>query len=173
MEILVISDTHGRKDRIREVFDRLNFRPRAVLFLGDCLRDLSVLSDERYSGMDCYAVAGNNDGTMLFPADEPDVRTVCMGGCRIVMMHGHTFNVHYGASEAVRYAVKQGADVLLYGHTHKRCDYILSGEELGREKPLLVANPGSLGEPRDGKGAAFGVLTLRNGQPLFSHGELI
>ena len=39
MTLLVISDTHGREDRIRELL-RLHREAEAVLFLGDGLRDL-------------------------------------------------------------------------------------------------------------------------------------
>lgn len=172
MEILVISDTHGRHYAIEEVLSRLNFRPRAVLFLGDGHRDLSVLSAERYAGIEVYAVAGNCDGWSTLTCDEPEVRTLVLEGCRIVMMHGHTFGIKYGHGEAIRYAEDQGADVLLFGHTHVPCAYMISAEETASGKPLIVANPGSLGEPRDGRAASFGVLTVRKGQFLFSHGEL-
>ncbi len=149
---------------------QLNFRPRMVLFLGDGVRDLAPLLGD---GMDYYAVAGNCDGSTVFPVDEPLVRTVVAEGCRIVMMHGHTFGVKYGERDAIRYAVEQNADVLLYGHTHRPCVHTVCAEETGNGKPLIVANPGSLGEPRDGGRASFGVLTVRNGIYMFSHGELL
>lgn len=175
-DLLVISDTHGRSDTIRQTLSKLNFRPWAILFLGDGLRDLDVIAeDPRYEDLTVYSVAGNCDKFGFFPADAPDVRSVMVGELKILMMHGDTFGVKHGLGEARRYAAAQGADVLLYGHTHapfvetlSAGDYIGGGVTLS--KPLTVANPGSLGRPLFGHDRSFGVLTVRNGQILFSHG---
>jgi putative phosphoesterase len=45
-----------------------------------------------------------------------------------------------------------GCDVLIMGHTHYRMNAVVNG--------LLLLNPGSLGQPRDGKPAGLAVLTL-------------
>lgn len=178
MDVLVISDTHGKRYAIEQVLGQLNFRPSTVLFLGDGLRDLSVITgSDRYEDVSVFSVAGNCDGSILFPADEPEVRTVILGHCRVVMMHGHTFDVKWGLSEAIAYAAKKEADVLLYGHTHGPYEKTFPEGELLRDgtvlsKPLLVANPGSLGSPHYGQRPSFGVLTIRDGAILFSHGYL-
>lgn len=177
-DILVISDTHRRRDAISRVLAQLNFRPWAVLFLGDGLKDLDVISnDARYDSLSVFSVAGNCDKYGFFSADEPDVRAVMAGEIKIVMMHGDTFGVKHGLGEAQRYAASQGADVLLYGHTHAPyVQTLAAGEYIGGgvtlPKALVVANPGSLGEPRYGQKPTFGVLTVRDGQILFSHGVL-
>lgn len=177
-DFLVISDTHRRGDTVRQVLSRLNFRPWAVLFLGDGLKDLDVLSnDPRYDGLSVFSVAGNCDKFGFFPPDEPDIRTVMAGDVKILMMHGDTFDVKSGQDRAIRYAASQGADVLLYGHTHAPYVRTLAaGEYIGGgvtlQKPLVVANPGSLGQPLYGQDPSFGVLTVRDGQILFSHGTL-
>ena len=169
MDILVISDTHGRRHAIEQVFSQLNFRPSTVLFLGDGLRDLSVITgNDRYDGVSVFAVAGNCDDSIIFPSDEPEVRTVVFGTTRIVMMHGHTFDVKSGNTAAVRYALEQGADVLLYGHTHAPFfEYRRVGD-----RTILVGNPGSLGRPNGERAPTFGMLTIRDGKPLFSFTEL-
>ena len=179
MEVLVISDTHGRRHAIAGVLAQLHVRPSTVLFLGDGLRDLSVITgSDRYEDVSVFSVAGNCDGSILFPADEPEVRTVILGNLRVVMMHGHTFDVKWGLDEAIAYAAGREADVLLFGHTHAPYEKTMpAGEQLRNgtvlKKPLLVANPGSLGEPRCGQSPSFGVLTVRGGAVLFSHGTLI
>ena len=179
LDVLVLSDSHGRRDAVSAVLSQLNFRPYAVLYLGDGLRDLSAItSDARYEGLSVYAVAGNCDGSIIFPSDEPEVRMVQLGEVRVLMMHGHTFDVKWGLSEAIAYAAKQEADVLLYGHTHAPYERTLpQGERLRDgtvlQKPLLVANPGSLGAPRVGQSPSFGVLTVRGTSALFSHGTLL
>lgn len=178
MEILVISDTHGRRYAIEQVLGQLNFRPTTVLYLGDGLRDLSVITgSDRYADVSVFAVAGNCDGSILFPSDEPEVRTVILGNLRVVMMHGHTHDVKWGLGEAIAYAAGKDADVLLYGHTHAPYEKTLPAGERLRDgtvlkKPLLVANPGSLGSPLYGQNPSFGVLTIKGEAPLFSHGTL-
>ena len=178
MDVLVISDTHGRRRAIEQVLSQLNFRPSTVLFLGDGLRDLSVITEnEKYESVSVFAVAGNCDGSILFPSDEPEVRTVILGGLRVVMMHGHTHDVKWGLGEAIAYAASKEADVLLYDHTHAPYEKTIPAGERLRDgtvlaKPLLVANPGSLGAPRDGHDPTFGVLTIRTGAALFSHGSV-
>ena len=173
-DVLVISDSHGRRDAIASLLSQLSFRPYAVLFLGDGLRDLSAITNEDVT---VYAVAGNCDGSIIFPADKPEVRTVQIGQVRVLMMHGHTFDVKWGLGEAIAYAAKKDADVLLYGHTHAPYEKTLPAGETLRDgtvlqKPLLVANPGSLGAPRGTDEPSFGVMTVRGKAVLFSHGTL-
>ncbi len=91
------------------------------------------------------------------------------------MMHGHEHGVKSGIERAAAYAAQRGADVLLFGHTHEPMEkYFPVGTRLGEvtlEKPLYVFNPGSLGLPREGC-ATFGVIEIRRGQLLLSHGRV-
>ena len=177
----MLSDSHGKSYYIEQVLSRLNVRPRAVLFLGDGLRDLSVIQ-ARWPDVLVWAVAGNCDASLVFPPDEPTERVLPIEGRTVLMMHGHTHGVRYGIEDAVRYAAELRADVLLFGHTHLPCERtLLAGTVVGRDaqgkdivlsKPLIVANPGSIGQPRDGGTPSFGVLTIRDGAILFSHGRL-
>jgi predicted phosphodiesterase len=48
---LVLSDTHGGKYYIEAVLKQINFRPMAVLFLGDVTADLSVLDKPQYAAL--------------------------------------------------------------------------------------------------------------------------
>ena len=71
---------------------------------------------------------------------------------------------------------REGADVVLYGHTHVRHEaHYAAGDIVGGvklEKALHVFNPGSLGSPRDEKAPSFGVIEIRENGILFSHGEV-
>ena len=165
MDILVISDTHHICTPIRRVMERMTALPDAVLFLGDGLSDLAVMtSDKRWENVPVLKVAGNCDGM----TDVPKARTIELGGCRIVMMHGDTHGVKNGNTAAVSYALMQGADVLLYGHTHVP----FSGYRQIGDRTLLVGNPGTLGAPYGERAQTFGMLTVRDGKPLFSFTEL-
>ena len=169
LDVLVISDTHGDRSVILRAMRKMVSRPDAVIFLGDGLSDLSIIaSEDGWEEIPVYSVAGNCDGASCFLDDVPEVRVVTLGGCRIVMMHGHTYDVKRGNVAALCYALAQGADVLLYGHTHLP----VSEHRCIGDRTVVVGNPGSLGHPFDGREPTFGMLTVRDGKPLFSFVEL-
>ena len=169
LEILVISDTHSDRSVVFRAMKKMLTPPDAVLFLGDGLSDLSVItSEEGWEEIPVYSVAGNCDGASFFLDDVPEVRVLTLGGCRIVMMHGHTYDVKYGNIAALDYALERGADVLLYGHTHIP---VAEHRRIG-DRTIVVGNPGSLGRPFGACAPTFGMLTIRQGKPLFSFAEL-
>ena len=167
MKLVVISDSHGRVDKIRSVLSMHPDRD-AMIFLGDCLRDLDGIDD--LSGL--VAVRGNCDGfsfsSMLYNA--PEELMMSFDGFSVLMMHGHTRSVKSGVEEAVACACDKGADILLYGHTHvKKEKYFPEGTVVGGQmlkKPLWIFNPGSLGQ------SSFGIVEIKKGSVLFSHGAV-
>ena len=177
-DYLVLSDTHGRSHLLGQVAKKLCFRPAAILFLGDGLKDLDALEDiPSLRDVPVHAVSGNCDSFFSFRESEPPTRIVPAGNHRIFLTHGHLYGVRGGIAAAMQNAIAAGADVLLYGHTHVATEYIYAHhytDEAGvaREKHILIANPGSLGEPRDGGPHRFGVLTLTDGGAIFGHGEV-
>ena len=170
MKIIVISDTHGNTRALR---DLLALHPRydALIFLGDGLRDVC---GEDTRGL--VAVRGNCD---FFSPDRelfaPSEQTVTFDGVRMLLMHGHEAGVKSGIERACARAVAADADVLLFGHTHTPLQkYFPEGSEFGSTvsgKGLYAFNPGSLGRPADGR-ASFGVIQIKGGQVLLSHGYL-
>ncbi len=164
MEILIFSDSHGRRDTMRRA---VACHPMAayLLFCGDGLRDFEEIADEN-GDKTCYAVRGNCDIYDPF-VDTPNERLVEIGGVKIWMLHGHTVGLNGGYGGAIGQALRAGADVLLCGHTHTPYDRCITD----RETPLYVFNPGSIGQPY-GYAYSYGVLTVRNGQFLLSHGQI-
>ena len=71
--------------------------------------------------------------------------------------HGHHYGVKMGSERLAECAGERGADVALFGHTHRR--------ELvrGVGTAATVFNPGSL---RDG--GSYGVITIENGKCSFT-----
>jgi putative phosphoesterase len=170
MKLVVISDTHGRKHRVREVLER-HRDYEAVLFLGDGLGDIE---SESLCGL--AAVRGNCDAfSALWNGGVANERMLCFGSFKVLMMHGHLYGVKSGIDRAVAYAASRDADILLYGHTHIRQEkYYPQGSEVGGivlKKPMWVFNPGSLGQPTDGV-PSYGIIEIRNGSVLFSHGSV-
>ncbi len=178
MKILVASDTHGRRDRIHALLE-LHRNTDAFLFLGDGIADLSEVEEAMESKI-FAAVRGNCDRSFL--ADRYGANRwseelfLCLDEYHILMMHGHTQGVKSDPEKAICYAAQRGADILLYGHTHRASEeYFPAGSILcnGTElpKPLYVMNPGSLGEPRYGA-PSYGVIEMRGKNLLLSHGTL-
>ena len=170
MNILVFSDSHGRPDNMTEALSRQIKKPDAVIFLGDGLKDFMYLEPH---DIPIFSVSGNCDGS-LFEAFEPTVesRTVLLGGKRIFITHGHRYFVKHGLSELIRAAVDADADIALFGHTHQCLDRVIDAEELseGRDRPLYLMNPGSIGYYPNSWG---NVEIDREGRILLSHGALL
>ncbi len=165
MDILILSDSHGRADAIREVLARQIRRPDAIVFLGDGVRDLGVIPD----GIPVYAVSGNCD-LFLTGGGYPSEGVTALGGHTVFFTHGHAYGVKSGLGRLLLKGVEANADILLFGHTHLPTLQMLNkGETAGfttLERPLYLFNPGSLKE------GSFGTLTLSGDTALFSHGHL-
>ena len=171
--ILILSDSHGHTRNLRLALEKQLRRPDVVLFLGDGLRDLGCLGLSE-KNISLFAVKGNCDCYSYPEPDDPDRRLLTIGNVRICMMHGHTHHVKGGWYPAAAYAAREGADILLFGHTHEPLEeHLPAGTVLGGvplEKPLTVFNPGTIGGGW-GKDATFGTMTIRNGTFLMGHGK--
>ena len=146
MKLLVLSDSHGNVDNMARAVELT--RPRHILHLGDCLRDAQALH-ERFPDIPMDTVPGNCDWGSF---DAPE-RLLEFDGVRVLMMHGHTRNVK-SSPLAAQYAAREyGADVLLFGHTHRPLvDY---------DGTLYTMTPGAAGDYRR---PTYGVLTIENGR---------
>lgn len=146
MQVLVVSDSHGRVDNMIRAVERV--QPDYVLHLGDCQRDLEKLRRE-FPELPMEGVPGNCDWGSY---DQPE-RLIELGGVRILMLHGHTRNVKSSPMAAMYAAREYGAQVLLFGHTHRPL--------VDNDGTLLTLNPGAAG---DWEHPTCGVLTIENGK---------
>ena len=167
MDFLIFSDSHGRGSRICEILDRQIHRPDAVFFAGDGLRDLDWIE---FGQTPLYAVQGNCD--WFSPVSEAQTELLIpLARHTFLLTHGHTYGVKGGLGALSAHAARVGADIVLFGHTHRAyCETVPSGTELGGVRlvrPMHLFNPGSIGA--DG---SYGTLSIRGNELLFSHGEL-
>lgn len=146
MNILVVSDSHGKTDNLMRAVELT--RPEYVLHLGDCQRDLERLR-QAFSMLPMEGVPGNCD---YGSCDQPE-RLTELGGVRILMLHGHTRGVKSDIMRAVWAARECGAQVLLFGHTHRPL--------VDNDGSLLVLNPGAAGDLLH---PTCGLLTIENGK---------
>lgn len=145
MRILVMSDSHGSVDKMVRCVELTE--PDCILHLGDCVRDAERLQD-RFPHIPMTLVPGNCDYGCFDDAE----KLIELGGKRILMMHGHTRGVKYDLQRACYAAREFGADILLFGHTHRPL--------VDFDGSLYVMNPGTVGGR--GNSPTYGVITIND-----------
>lgn len=150
VRFVVVADTHSAPHpRTRELVTRE--KPDHVLHAGD-IGDLSVI-DELAKLAPVSVIRGNIDeGARLLP----DVLTldVTMGDDVLVtmmLMHIAVFGPKLRA-DAARIAREENASVVVCGHSHVPF--------IGRDRDLVVFNPGSIGPRRFKLPIVFGVMDV-------------
>ena len=134
MKVLIVSDTHGREQNLAEALEQTGPIDQ-LIHLGDVEGGAEHIR-ELAGDAPAAIIAGNND----FFCDLPNERIFTLGGHRIFMTHGHGYFVHSGTLYLKREARKKGADIVMFGHTHK--------PYMEEDNELLLLNPGSLSLPR-------------------------
>lgn len=152
MRILVLSDSHGRAGLVEEIVEKYADIAH-VFFLGDVLRDVETAA-LLYPQKHFYRVAGNCD---RFAADCACEALVTLGGVTVFYCHGHTLGVKYGLQGLMRQAGAQGAQLALYGHTHRA--------NIDFQPGLCLVNPGSVSQARGGRNG-YAVIDLQAGSIL-------
>lgn len=148
MKLQVFSDSHHYLQGMLEAVTREN--PDMVLHLGDLSSDAEILA-AAFPTFPVISVPENCDGW----SDQPAQRLLELEGRRILMGHGHRWQVKSGYEKAVKAASDTGADILLFGHTH-----VAYLEQRGS---LWVMNPGA----QCARGAGnYGIIILENATTL-------
>ena len=151
MKILVFSDTHTRLGPMVKAVREME--PDLILHLGDHDQDAQTLARE-FSHIPLRVVRGNCD----FGAKTPLLEDFLFAGKRIVMTHGHRYNVKWDYTDAIEMGRASGADILLFGHTH-----VAHYEQAGK---MHVLNPGSAGA---GLQKSCGLIRVTDEGILCSH----
>ena len=148
MRVLVISDTHGYHKNLDRVLE-LERPYQQVIHLGDLEGDEDYL--EAAAGCPVEAVRGNNDYFSPLPQEQ----IIEIAGKRIFMTHGHYYYVALNEERLKEEARERGADIVMYGHTHKPA--------LTREDDLITLNPGSVSYPRQqGRRPSYMIMELKS-----------
>ena len=154
MKTLIISDTHGIQKNMDWVFAQE--RPFAqVIHLGDIEGDEDYL--EAAAGCPVAAVRGNND----YFSDLLQEKMIEIEGKQIFLTHGHYYYVAAGVEHLMKEAKGRGADIVMFGHTHRPL--------IRREGNMYIINPGSLSYPRQ-EGRKPSYIVMETGfyeQPKF------
>lgn len=145
MRVLIVSDTHKQNDAYFRVLKKQ--KPDMVIHCGDAEGSEYALTE----AADCpvHIVLGNND----FFSDLPRELMLDVGPYKVWVVHGHNYYVSMGNERLKQEAEIRGADVVLYGHTHKPA--------VDRDKKVIAVNPGSLSYPRqEGHRPSYIVMEL-------------
>ena len=164
MKCIVLSDTHGYIDTAREALRR-NPDAEVVFFLGDGIEDIEFLSDS-YKNVAWLVVRGNCDRSPVFRGNMvKSVDSITLMDKKIVFTHGNLYGAKAGIGGLVALARDEGADIVLFGHTHTPCEIYISDYE----KPFYLFNPGAA----SGYEGGFGVIELLpSSLPLLSCGKV-
>ena len=154
MRYLVLSDTHGNTLDAAKVLEHWKGLIDGVLHLGDNASDLKYLERE-YGRTPELAFAGVN-GNCDLPSSVPYKRLFDVEGRRVLMCHGHLYQVGMGLSHIKQKARDMGANIVLFGHTHVPVNM--------EENGILFLNPGSLTKPRGGSARSYALLEIENGK---------
>ena len=154
MRIVVMSDSHGRIERIKKVIEE---QPKAELFifLGDGTRDFHAAM--RGVPKEDWCVCGNCD----FGSSDEYQLTSYVKDIQFYCTHGHQWNVKHSLEELIQEAKKKEVKVLLYGHTHEAYYEYRDG--------IHIFNPGSLGSPRGPFYPTYGVIDIQGKNIVCSH----
>lgn len=152
MKILVVSDSHGNVGTILTAIDRE--KPDVLMHLGDGLNDLA---DIKFNGQ-IYGARGNCDlNRRVKPMGKVEYDKQI-----ILYMHGNEFDLHKNYEKLIGFAKMQGANIVLFGHTHKAEYFTRDG--------IVFLNPGSIQSRQDGTYAT--IVFEENKKPKFNHHKI-
>lgn len=148
MKILIVSDTHRKDDNLKRVIEEE--KPLDMLIhLGDSEGSEVLIGEWVNEGCRLEMVMGNND---FFSSLERELELE-LRGHRILLTHGHYYNVSLGIEGIYQEALDRECDIAMYGHTHR--PFL---EERGG---ITILNPGSLSYPRqEGRKPSYMIMYM-------------
>lgn len=147
MKILAFADSHTDIDTMFCVVTKES--PDMVVHLGDHIADGMDLKN-RFNDIPMHLVSGNTDGTY----NNINEKFLNISNKQLFITHGHLYNVKSGMAEIYRKGSDIGADVVLFGHTHKPYLSYAGG--------IWLMNPGRIGRKSIRTHATYGIVRIEN-----------
>ena len=146
MKILIVSDTHGKHENLKLALEQEAPIDR-MIHLGDAEGCEDFV--QRLAGCPVDIVAGNNDFFSQLPVE----KTIYLGNYKILVTHGHYYNVNAGIARIKKEADARGFHMVMFGHTHRPV--------IDRDGEVLALNPGSMSYPRqEGRRPSYIVMDV-------------
>lgn len=143
MRFLVVSDSHGLTEELKEIFQRHEHEIDDAFHCGDSQLDLSDPHLLPYR-----TVRGNCD----FGGDLPLERVETTPEATLLIVHGHHHDVKYDLNRLRYRAEEVGANIVLFGHSHVAGALLQDG--------VLYVNPGSIRMPRGRPDKTYALLDV-------------
>lgn len=133
MRLTAISDSHGRKGNVFDIIEKNIESTDYFLCLGDCCNNDDFEEAIIYFGSKLHliSVRGNTD----WSSAEPLEREFKLADKRIMMCHGHTYNVKATYLALIHHAQNIDANIAFFGHTHN--------PHISCENGIYIVNPGT------------------------------
>lgn len=154
MKVLVFSDSHSDTRFMHDCIGE--YQPDVILHLGDYYDDATSIH-EAYPQIPMYRVPGNCDDYRA-PRGLEKTIVITIGRVKLMLTHGHLFQVKQHTMSLEYAAMERGVDAVLYGHTHQADCRRLSGG-------LWVMNPGTCGYFN----SSAGIITIEDGKITDMH----
>lgn len=144
MKIVVVSDSHGRDDVLKDILLK-NHDADYYFHLGDSEAEINDIKP-------FASVRGNMDYDYNLPLE----RVIDLKNHSLYLTHGQM----YGGNEDLiaKTAKSLGCDIAFFGHTHRFLDRIIDG--------VRVINPGSCRNPKDGSKPSYAVVTINDSKVI-------
>lgn len=149
MRIGVISDTHGMVDKALTIMPKMG-DISYIIHLGDYLEDCKYL--RRHLDKKIISIKGNCDRD----PKEKDEKVLNLSSQKLLAVHGHQYGVKMGLTRLYYRTLELGCNVALFGHTHV--------PTITKYEDVIIMNPGSIGYPRGGSKASFGIIEIDRGK---------
>lgn len=164
--LLVISDSHGKFQVLKDIITQYGPECDALVFCGDGSIDLLMILDEAASDKklrekipSVIAFArGNGDSSRYnvgFSKTEinvPERQILCANHTNFLIVHGHNEGINWGFENCGFTAQMENCKRIFYGHTHVTKET--------RINEYTFVNPGSCALPRCGQPQCFAIATV-------------
>lgn len=130
MRIIVVSDTHGDLHAFLKAVESQKTAD-VIIHCGDSKDEVDEIK-LRYKDKAIVAVKGNCD----FGSTLPNTETITLEGKKLFVTHGHLYNAKMTMYNLECAGRECGADIVLFGHTHRAYNEYHDG--------MYMLNPGSL-----------------------------
>jgi len=144
MKAIIFSDSHRSFNPMMKAIEAEG-KVDLIIHAGDVLSDVEDLKIV-YSQYNIVYVKGNND---IWDRSAVEDRFFEFGGVKIFLTHGHNYGVKYSTAKLMKKGIELGADICIFGHTHRVCHETAGG--------VTLFNPGSATRH-------YGILEAENGK---------
>lgn len=155
MRIVAMSDSHQNRNMVNTAVEQ---QKDADLFihLGDGLEEFwSVM--QKMPHKEVWSVRGNCDSSSL----DESLGVAWVKDYKVLYTHGHEWGVKIGLDDLKKLARKEGAKIVLFGHTHTPYyEY---------EDGIYYLNPGSLGKPNSCIYPTYATIDIQSKNIVCNH----